>query len=49
MKTSAIEQENVSLKEQLEKEISSVNEKQQYNDIDNDNLIILQKKGIKTK
>lgn len=50
IKTSALEQENVSLKEQLEKEISSVNEKENYNnDIDNENLILLQKKGIKKK
>jgi len=48
METSALEQENVSLKEQLEKEILSVNDKKQYNDIDNDNLILLQKKGFKT-
>lgn len=46
IKTSALEQENVSLKEQLEKEISSVNEKENYNnDIDNENIILLQKKA----
>jgi len=46
MENSALEQENVSLKEQLEKESSSVNDKKQY-DIDNENLILLKKKGTK--
>jgi len=47
METSALEQENISLKEQLEKESSSVNDIKQDNDIDNDNLILLKKKGTK--
>ncbi|KAL5235793.1 hypothetical protein ACI65C_003203 [Semiaphis heraclei] len=45
MENSALEQENVSLKEQLEKESSSVNDKKQYNDIENENLISLKKKA----
>ncbi|CAI6360394.1 unnamed protein product [Macrosiphum euphorbiae] len=45
METSAIEQENISLKEQLEKETSSVNDIKQDNDIDNENLILLKKKA----
>ncbi|XP_015379166.1 PREDICTED: putative leucine-rich repeat-containing protein DDB_G0290503 isoform X1 [Diuraphis noxia] len=45
MENSALEQENVSLKEQLEKESSDVNDKKQYNDIDNENLILLKKKA----
>jgi len=48
METSELEQENTSLKEQLEKEILSVNSKKQCLDIENDNLILLQQKGIKT-
>lgn len=47
METSALEQENLSLKEQLEKGSSSVNDIKQDNDIDNDNLILLKKKGTK--
>lgn len=45
METSALEQENVFLKEQLEKESSSIDDKKQYNDIDNENLILLKEKG----
>ncbi|KAL4107286.1 hypothetical protein QTP88_017654 [Uroleucon formosanum] len=45
METSALEQENLSLKEQLEKGSSSVNDIKQDNDIDNDNLILLKKKA----
>lgn len=46
METSELEQENALLKEQLEKEILSVHNKNQCNDIENDNLILLQQKGI---
>ncbi|XP_022168561.1 golgin subfamily A member 4-like [Myzus persicae] len=45
METSALEQENVFLKEQLEKESSSIDDKKQYNDIDNENLILLKEKA----
>jgi len=45
METSALEQENILLKEQLEKESSSVNDIKQDYDIDNENLILLKKKG----
>lgn len=47
METSALEQENVSLKEHIEKEMSSVNDKKQCHSIDNENLIFLQQKGFK--
>lgn len=47
MESSELEQENASLKEQLERDILFVNKKQ-CNDIENDNLILLQKKGIET-
>lgn len=42
-----LKQENASLKEQLENEISSVNHEKQYNDVENDNLMLLQQKGNK--
>lgn len=49
MVTSELEQENASFKEQLEKVIYSVNCKTQCNDVENDNLILLQQKGITLK
>lgn len=49
MESSKLEQENASLKEELENEIFSVNYKKQCNDVENDNLILLQQKGITLK
>jgi hypothetical protein len=49
MEKSILQQENSSLKDQLEKQISSANPKIQYNDIENEHLLILLQKGIKTK
>lgn len=46
MKSFTLEQENASLKEQLENELSSVNYKNQCNDMENDNLLLLQQKGF---
>lgn len=48
MEKSIIQQENSSLKDQIEKQISSANPKIQYNDIENEHLLILLQKGIKT-
>lgn len=48
MEKSILQQENSSLKDQLEKEISSADYKIQYNDVENENLLILQQKGNKT-
>lgn len=45
MKSFTLEQENASLKEQLEEDLSSVNNKNHCNDIDNDKLLLLQQKG----
>lgn len=46
MESSALQQENLSLKEQLETEMSSVNSKKHFYD-ENENLILLKQKGIK--
>lgn len=45
MRSFTLEQENASLKEQLQKDLSSDNYKNQCNDIENDNLLLLQQKG----
>ncbi|XP_025420467.1 COP1-interactive protein 1-like [Sipha flava] len=45
MEKSILQQENSSLKDQLEKQISSANPKIQYNDIENEHLLILLQKA----
>lgn len=46
METSTLQQENAALKDQLETEIASISNKKQCKDVENDNLILLQQKGI---
>lgn len=49
MENSALGQENAILKEQLENEISSTNNyDKQCNNVGNDNLMLLQQKGLYT-
>jgi len=49
MEHSALEQENESLKEQLENEISSAEYRKQCNNVENNDLILLHQKGKKKK